>query len=236
VQSHCYNQNETLVLSWIRWVMIHRRTHKRDEAAPACVPEFDASVTPDSLAPYPRVASRGALDAWRQATGSARLWERYAVGERINHPAGMTLEEADHMSATRLYQNNARVHFDARAMRDSPTGRRLVYGGHVMSVCQALAHDGLENVIAVAAIHAGAHAAPTAAGDTLYAFTQVLEKHPLPGRADLGAVRLRLVGLKNLPPTEIDSPRAARADGKIAHHPNVVLDLDYTVWMPRERA
>jgi 2-methylfumaryl-CoA hydratase len=59
--------------------------------------------------------------------------------------------------------------------------------------------------------------------------TEVREKWPLPGRADLGALRLRLLGLKNLPAAELPSPIAPGG----AHPPNVVLDLDYTVLMPR---
>ena len=56
-----------------------------------------------------------ALEA--SATGGARLWDDYAPGETIDHPGGMTIEESDHMLATRLYQNTARVHFDAFSAR-----------------------------------------------------------------------------------------------------------------------
>jgi 2-methylfumaryl-CoA hydratase len=105
-----------------------------------------------------------------------------------------------------------------------------VYGGHVISVCHALAYDGLENALAIAAINGGSHTNPTFAGDTLYAATEVRDRWPLPGRADLGALRLRLVGLKNLPAAELPAPLPP--DG--AQHPNVVLDLDYTVLMPRK--
>ena len=133
------------------------------------------------------------------------------------------------MLATRLYQNTARVHFDALAMKDSQFGRRLVYGGHVISVCRALSYDGLENALSIAAINAGTHANPVFAGDTLYARSEVIDKWKLPGRNDLGALRLRLVGLKNLPSAKLASPKAA--DG--GYDPHVVLDLDYTVLMPR---
>jgi 2-methylfumaryl-CoA hydratase len=142
----------------------------------------------------------------------------------------MTLEESDHMLATRLYQNTARVHFDELAMKRSSFDRRLVYGGHVISVCRALSYDGLENAYAIAAINGGSHTNPTFAGDTLYAITEVRDRWSLPGRADVGALRLRLIGVKNLAPAELTSPAAP--DGK--PHPNVVLDLDYTVFMPRK--
>lgn len=139
------------------------------------------------------------------------------------------------MLATRLYQNNARPHFDAMAMRKSAVGARLVYGGHVISVCHALAYDGLENVVGILAVNGGSHVAPTRAGDTLYAYSEVLEKWKLPGRTDVAALRLRLVGLKNTPPPEVESAKVD-LDGKSRYHPGVVLDLDYTVLMPRKQA
>src|SRR5262249_62187775 len=102
-------------------------------------------------------------------------------GERIHHLAGMTLDEADHTQATRLYQNTAKVHFDLHQMKESRFGRRLVYGGHVISVCYALAGNGLENVLAMAAWNSGTHANPTFAGDTLYAGNDVLHPQEPPG-------------------------------------------------------
>jgi len=133
------------------------------------------------------------------------------------------------MLATRLYQNTARLHFDALATRDSQFGRRLVYGGHVISVCRALSCEGLENVLSIVAINSGAHVGPVFAGDTLYATSEILERWALPGRADLGALRLRLTGLKNLPPARL----ASHKDRGGAYDPHVVLALDYTVLMPR---
>ena len=52
---------------------------------------------------------------------------RYAVGERIDHVDGMTVEEAEHQLATRLYQNTAKVHFNQFERARDPSGRRLVY-------------------------------------------------------------------------------------------------------------
>lgn len=232
VRSSCYDQHDRTVLSWIRWVMLHKR-RPASRAPEAFVPGFDDIVPLNQLHAHAVVPSRDALDEWCEATGSNLMWEHFSVGDSINHLAGMTIEEADHMSATRLYQNNAKVHFDALAMRDTPSGRRLVYGGHVISVCRALSYDGLENVVAIMAINAGAHVAPTIAGDTLYAFTEVIQKWKLPGRSDMGALRLRLVGLKNAMPATVNSRHAGPA-ADAGYHPNVVLDLDYTVLIPRQ--
>lgn len=233
VRSTCY-RDDSAVLSWVRWVMVEKRQAEAT-AAEKHVPELAPVVPVERLVAAPRLLSPAALAEWCEATGSRQLWDDYTAGGRIDHPGGMTIEEADHMLATRLYQNNARPHFDALAMRDSPAGARLVYGGHVISVCHALAYDGFENMLCILAINGGSHVAPTRAGDTLYAFTEVLEKWKLPGRADVGALRLRLVGLKNQAPARVTSAET-EVDGRRLPHPNVVLDLDYTVLMPRRLA
>ena len=232
VRSTCYDQTDSAVLSWVRWVMVHKR-RPETEMKDSRVPDLATAIAPDQLVVHARLRSREALEDWCEATACNDLWDAYQPGERINHPQGMTIEEADHMSAARLYQNNARPHFDALAMKKSHVERRLVYGGHVMSVCRALAYDGLENVLGILAINAGSHVSPTVAGDTLYAYSEVIEKWKLPGRSDVGALRLRLIGLKNTPPADVP---AARLEGspKSAHHPAVVLDIDYTVLMPRK--
>ena len=233
VRSTCYRQDDAAVLTWIRWVMV-RKAALEARAGESHVPVLAEVITPDKLVAQARIVSAAALAQWCEATACDDLWDSYAPGERIHHPSGMTIEEADHMSATRLYQNNAKPHFDALAMRSSPVGARLVYGGHVISVCHALAYDGLENMLGIAAINAGTHVAPTLAGDTLYAYSDVLDKWKLPGRKDVGALRLRLVGLKNTPPSEVPAVVADR-NGGAEYHPSVVLDLDYTVLMPRRQ-
>ena len=94
----------------------------------------------------------------------------------------MTIEEAEHQIAARLYQNNARVHFNQHEQGQGRFGRRLVYGGHIISMARALSFNGLENAFHVAAINAGRHASPAFAGDTVYAWSEVLEKARLDRR------------------------------------------------------
>jgi 2-methylfumaryl-CoA hydratase len=170
------------------------------------------------------------------ATGGHAYWEDYQPGERILHPQGMTLEEAEHQLATRLYQNTARVHLNQHLQKSSRLGRRIVYGGHIISLAHALSYDGLENALRILAFNAGAHSNPTFAGDTLYAWTDVLERIDL-GRPDVGALRLRLVAVKDLDPNQepIELKVRDEESGREQYHPNVVLDLDYTVLMPKQR-
>lgn len=229
VRSTSFNQNHKPVLSWVRWVMVH----KKDLQAPApeaVLPELDTVVAvEDLIIPDALDAKDFDLDV----TGSERLWDDFEVGERLNHPAGMTVDDSDHTLATKLYQNNARLHFDDLMMQQSAFGKRLMYGGHVISICRALSYDGLENALFIAAINAGTHANPSFGGDTFYTWTEVLEKWSIPGRDDLGALRLRMVGLKNQTADSLESTHVD-IDSKRQYHPNVVLDLDYTVLMPRK--
>jgi 2-methylfumaryl-CoA hydratase len=228
VRSTAHNQHGEPVLTWIRWVLVKKRD-KSSLPRQSVVPEMVATIQPANLV-LPSLTMD--LAALQEASGSVRTWDDYAVGERINHPAGMTLDESDHTLATKLYQNNAKVHFDALAMSSTPHGARLVYGGHVISVCRALSYDGLENVIGIAGINGGNHRAPTFAGDTLYCFTQIIEKLEIPGRSDCGLLRLRLVGLRNMPAAGFDE--AVASEGQTKVRPEIVLDLDYLGVMPRQ--
>ncbi|WP_269758724.1 hypothetical protein [Variovorax sp. E3] len=153
--------------------------------AESFVPQLLASVPKDELTARARIRSCEALEEWCEASGSSQLWDAYAPGDRFDHPLGVTMEHADDMAAARLYQNNSRPHFDGFGMRRSQIGQRLVYGGHVISVCRALSHDGLENALEILAVNAGTHVSPTLAGDTLYAFTEVVDRFKLPNRTDV---------------------------------------------------
>ncbi len=224
VHSSGLNQRGEMVLDYRRWVMVR----KRDLDAPnpeTHVPELPASVPVADLH-CPITVARGAYDAPR--AGSEFLWDDYAVGERIDHVDGTTIEEAEHMLATRLYQNTAKVHFNQHVEREGRFGKRIVYGGHVISIARALSYNGLANALLVAAIHGGRHTAPCFAGDTVYAWSEVLAKDTLPGRDDVGALRLRTVAAKDRPCADFPGH-----DATAAADPAVVLDLDYSVLMPR---
>jgi 2-methylfumaryl-CoA hydratase len=218
------NQQGEQVLRYIRWVMVR----KRDEAAR--VNGETLPNLPDAVAPADwRVPSGLKMAGYdRAAAGSRHLWEDYAPGERIDHVDGMTVEEAEHQLATRLYQNTARVHFNRHAEAQGRFGRRLVYGGHVISLARALSFNGLANAFRIAAINGGQHANPVFAGDTIYAWSEVLERQDVPGRRDVGALRLRTVAVKNRPCA--DFPLKDEAGKPL---PEIALDFDYTVLMPR---
>src|SRR6266704_2722314 len=201
---------------------------KRDEAAPVGgdhVPRLPEAVMASTLGDAcPRI-DVAAYDF--TLAGSPSRFGDYAVGEKIDHVDGITVEEAEHQIATRLYQNTARIHFDQYSAAQGRFGRRLIYGGHVISLARALSFNGLGNAYHIAAINGGRHVAPLFAGCTVFAWTEVVARAELSGRTDVGALRLRTVATKDQPCAELP----LKQDG--ADHPAVILDLDYWVLMPR---
>ena len=120
----------------------------------------------------------------------------YEIGERIDHVDGMTIEEAEHMIATRLYQNTAKVHFDQHAANRGRFGRRLIYGGVIISIARSLSFNGLQNAWFLAGLNGGKHVNPTFAGDTIYAWSEVLDKADLDGHPDSVRSKLRTIAAK----------------------------------------
>ncbi|MEJ2432044.1 MAG: MaoC family dehydratase [Pseudolabrys sp.] len=225
VRSRGFDQAGDCVLDYARWVMVR----KRDEAAPApeaIVPELPKAVAPAALGAACPQIDAAAYDI--VLAGSSHRFGDYKAGDRIDHVDGITVEEAEHMMATRLYQNTSRVHFDQFAAAKGRFGRRLIYGGHVISLARALSFNGLSNAFHVAAINGGRHVAPLFAGLTVFAWSEVLETADVPGRNDVGALRLRTVATKDRPC--VDFPYK---DGE-EYDPAVILDLDYWVLMPKE--
>jgi 2-methylfumaryl-CoA hydratase len=210
------DQRGTQILRFIRWVLIP----KRDKDSPAQqthLPDLPETVQPVSV---PHHLLKGDWDDL--SAGSPHRWEDYQVGEKIDHIDGVTVENTEHMTATRLYRNTAQVHFDGLKMRDSANGQRLVYGGHVIALTRALSYNGLANACILFGINAGQHSAPVFAGDTLYAWTEIRECITIRDRPDIGALRIVTRTIKNRPCSDFPD------SGK-----NLVLSLDSTVILPR---
>src|SRR6187455_594024 len=110
VRTRGTNQKGQEVLSFVRWVMIPKRD--KDQAKGVNnVPTLPAVVTPDRL-PVPETMNLQRFPDLKWAMPPGGLWDEYETGERLDHPDAMTVEDADHMQATRLYHNSAQVHFD----------------------------------------------------------------------------------------------------------------------------
>ncbi|OIQ45091.1 MAG: hypothetical protein BM558_05355 [Roseobacter sp. MedPE-SW] len=218
VRTKGLNQRDETVMEYVRWVMV--RKGNLDAPAPETVLPDLAKVIPADQLVVPAGLDFSSYDF--DLAGEAHRWGDYAVGETINHVDGVTIEEAEHMLATRLWQNTAKVHFDTTAR---PDGTRLIYGGHVISMARALSFNGLANAQMIVGLNGGAHANPCLSGTTIRAWSEVLDKADTdaPG---VGAIRLRLVATKGGEPFALKGE-----DGK--YLPEVLLDLDYWALMPK---
>ena len=225
VRSTGRNQRGEVVLDYARWVMVKKRD-KNAPVGPEVVPTLPKSVEPKDLGKAVPKLNVAAYD--KALAGSPFFWGDYEKGEKIDHIDGMTVEEAEHQLATRLYQNNSKVHFNQFYEAQGRFGKRIIYGGHVISMARALSFNGLANAFHISAINGGRHVNPLFAGGTIFAWSEVLDKAAIPGRDDIGALRLRLVAAKDRPCA--DFPLNG-ADGK--PEPSVLLDLDYWAVLPR---
>jgi len=215
------NQRGEAVLSYVRWVMVRKRDAEA-EIAEQVVPSLAGAVAAADLALPAGLDFSGYH--WSLA-GAPHAFEDYEIGEKIDHVDGMAVEEAEHQMATRLWQNTAKVHFNQFERAKDPSGKRLVYGGVVISTAKALSFNGLQNAGLILAINGGRHVAPFFAGGTVFAWSQVLDKADL---GSAGALRLRLVAAKDRPCDDFPDK-----DAEGVYNPAVILDFDYWAAVPK---
>jgi len=214
------NQRGEEILSYVRWVMVRKRIPGAPAGTAGQVPKLADAVSPSELgSALPRI------DAAKYdfvLAGTPHAIGDYSAGERIDHVDGITVEEAEHQIATRLYQNTAKVHFDQFAAQSGRFKRRLIYGGVVISLARSLSFNGLGAAFHVAGINGGRHVAPLFAGDTVYAWSEVKAVERLPSQPDLGVMRVVTTATKNLPCDGHPS-----RDEKGGYRDGVILELDY---------
>lgn len=133
-------------------------------------------------------------------TSRDTYFEDFEPGELIRHARGKTMTEMDNVLLTNLVMNTAHAHFNEDFMKDAFKGvagfdTRVVYGGINFSLVVGLAaQDTGEQVIAELGMDAIRLRTPVHHGDTLYAFTEVLEKREA-DRADAGIIRFKHFGV-----------------------------------------
>ena len=220
VKTKGQNSSGETILEYKRWVMVKKRLVGVQDM-PSNLPSLKTSLDGSELN-IPEKLDFTKYDT--NAAGSKKSFNDYQVGELIDHIDGNTICEADHLFATRLWQNNSRVHFDINAREDK---KRLIYGGHIISLVRALSFNGLENAQMIVGINGGTHANPAFSEDTIYCWSEVLDKIDL-NKRNIAALRLRSVGTKK----KNHNMKVKNDDER--YLPDVVLDFDYWVLVPKE--
>jgi acyl dehydratase len=126
----------------------------------------------------------------------SRYFEDFRVGDRYRHARGATVGDVENQLLTKLVMNTAQAHFNEHAMESSDFGQRLVFGLVTGSIIIGLAtQDTAEHAIAEPALDKMRFTAPVFHGDTLYAFTEVVDTGD-GDRPDAGIVRFKHWGTK----------------------------------------
>ena len=216
VESIGKNQKGEIILSYYRWLMMRKKNEGMISSFKNVVPDLPKKVkTKDFVIP-----KNLKIENWSsQISGSPYYFDDYSVEEEINHLDGQTIEEAEHQLATRLYQNNARVHFNNHIEKD---GRRIIYGGYIISLARAISCNGLANGFKISAIHSGKHSSPTFSGDTIYAWSKILEKEKI--NNNLGTLLIRTLASKNNSEMQFHEKKDLPE--------NIVLDIEYSILIP----
>lgn len=128
-------------------------------------------------------------------TGKTNYFEDFKVGEVIRHARGKTIEGLENVLITHLVMNTAQGHFNEHAMKNSPYGGRLSFGGVNFSLVMGLAmQDTGENALAELGMDNIRLMNPVVHGDTLYAYSEVLSVEDS-DQADAGIVTFRHYGV-----------------------------------------
>jgi len=124
-----------------------------------------------------------------------RYFEDFNVGDRYRHARGTTVGEVENQLLTKLVMNTAQAHFNEDFAKKTPFEQRIVFGLVTGSIIIGLAtQDTAENAIAELALHKMRFTAPVHHGDTLYAYTEVLDKNDSETNA-AGIVRFKHWGV-----------------------------------------
>ncbi len=129
-------------------------------------------------------------------TGRGSYFEDFKVGAKLRHARGTTIGEVENQLLTKLVLNTADGHYNEHRMEGTAFGHRLVFGLITGSVCIGLAtQDTGENALAELGLNGIKFTAPVFHGDTLYAYSEVLEKRDS-DRDDAGIVRFKHWGTR----------------------------------------
>ena len=152
VKSVGTNQNGEIVLSYYRWLMMRKKQTGMIDSFKNIVPNLPKELDEKEF----EIPLSFNSEKWSpEITGSEFFFDDFVEGEEIHHLDGQTIEEAEHQIATRLYQNNARVHFNNHIEKDGRFGKRIIYGGYIISLARAISCNGLANAFKILAIHSG---------------------------------------------------------------------------------
>lgn len=128
-------------------------------------------------------------------TSSDTYFEDFEVGQTMRHARGKTMTNLENVTITNMVMNTAAGHFDENVCSKTRFGKIVCYGGVNFSLVLGLAsQDTIENALAELSLDNIRLRTMVTHGDTLYAYSRVLEKRDS-DREDAGIVVFQHWGL-----------------------------------------
>ena len=128
-------------------------------------------------------------------TSGDNFFEDFEIGQTIRHARGKTITNLENVNFTNMVMNTAQGHFNEHMMSSTPLGTVISYGGVNFSIVLGLSsQDTIENALAEIGLDKISLKHPVIHGDTIYAYSRVLEKRES-DREDAGIVVFQHWGL-----------------------------------------
>ncbi|MBX6353163.1 MAG: MaoC family dehydratase [Thermoflavifilum sp.] len=126
---------------------------------------------------------------------NGRFYEDFEVGDIYPHPLGRTVTQTDNIWFTLLTQNTNPIHFDEVYSSQTEFGRPLVDSTFTLALVTGQSvTDISQNVMANLGWDEIRLPNPVFEGDTIYSYSEVLEKRESKSRPNVGIVKVRTVG------------------------------------------
>jgi itaconyl-CoA hydratase len=138
-------------------------------------------------------------------------FEDFAVGQRMRHARASTIGEVEGAFLAKLVMNTAQPHWNEVVMAGHPLGPgRLVFGLATAATVFGLAsQDTVEHAVCELRYDRVRFRSPVHHGDTIEAFSEVLECRAAPDRADAGIVRFMHWGRNQEGAVVVEAERTA---------------------------
>jgi 2-methylfumaryl-CoA hydratase len=195
VQTTGWNQQGEVVLTYQRKVQVW----KGGPDAPVAEGEVPAREVEATLVVPAYDPGRG-YRTLAHLTSDDTYFENFHAGDVLEHYRGRVIT-TDHIMLTGMLDNTSQVHSNQWMIDQQPDrylgGQLIVYGGIPFALCLGLASPDVgDNALGDVRYTTGRHTAPSFAGDTVFATTEVRALRDFPARPDLGILDTVLRGHK----------------------------------------
>lgn len=126
---------------------------------------------------------------------NGRFYEDFEIGDMYSHPLGRTVTQTDNIYMTLLTQNTNPIHFDNYYSKQTTFGKPLVDSTFTVALVTGQSVTDLsQNAMANLGWDEIRLPNPVFEGDTIYSFSEVLEKRESKSRKNVGIVKVKTSG------------------------------------------